>query len=96
MKQPQIIFDAAGQPAFAVIPWLEYERLANGEAEALLSDEEIYDHAKAEAGESFPNRSGGPAPDRAKPAQGVSESSKYDPNPVGRRRWHQCHLPFPD
>ena len=54
MKQPQIIFEAAGQPAFAVIPWLEYKRLANEYAEALSSDEEIYDHAKAEAGESFP------------------------------------------
>ena len=54
MNQPQIILDAAGQPAFAVIPWLEYERLANEDAEALLSDDELYDRAKAEAGESFP------------------------------------------
>ncbi len=54
MSQPQIIFDATGHPAFAVIPWPEYERLANEAAEELLSDEELYDHAKAEGDESFP------------------------------------------
>ena len=54
MSKRQIIFDGTGQPAFAVIPWREYERLANEDAEALLSDEELYDHAKIEDGESFP------------------------------------------
>ena len=54
MNQPQVIFDATGQPAFAVIPWTEYERLAKEYPEALLSDEELYDHAKEEKGESFP------------------------------------------
>ena len=28
--------------------------MSNGEAEALMSDEELYDRAKAEGGESFP------------------------------------------
>lgn len=54
MDKPQLIFDDSGQPAFAVIPWREYERLSNGEAEAALSDEELYDRALAEGGESFP------------------------------------------
>ena len=54
MNQPQVIFDATGQPAFAVIPWTEYERLAKEDPEALLSDEVLYDRAKEEGGESFP------------------------------------------
>ena len=54
MNKPQIIFDDAGQPAFAVIPWRAYERLANEDAEALLSDAELYDRAKEKGGESFP------------------------------------------
>ncbi|MDE0332776.1 MAG: helix-turn-helix transcriptional regulator [Nitrospinae bacterium] len=56
MNKPQVILDEGGRPAFAVIPWREYERLANGEAEALLSDEALYDRAAAEGGESFPAR----------------------------------------
>lgn len=54
MNKPQVILDEGGRPAFAVIPWREYERLSNGEAEAALSDEELYDRARAERGESFP------------------------------------------
>ena len=54
MNKPQVIFDGAGRPAFAVIPWRDYERLSGGEAEALLSDESLYDRALAEGGESFP------------------------------------------
>ena len=54
MNKAQVIFDDAGRPAFAVIPWREYERLSDGEAEALMSDEELYDLALAEGGESFP------------------------------------------
>ncbi len=54
MNQPQVILDTAGQPAFAVIPWLEYERLAKEDADALLSDVELYDRAKGEGGESLP------------------------------------------
>ena len=53
MNKAQVIFDDAGRPAFAVIPWREYERLSDGEAEALMSDEELYDLALAEGGESF-------------------------------------------
>ena len=54
MNKTQVILDDHGRPAFAVIPWRDYERLSNGDAEALLSDEELYDRADAEGGESFP------------------------------------------
>ncbi|MDE2716571.1 MAG: helix-turn-helix transcriptional regulator [Chloroflexota bacterium] len=54
MAKTQVIFDDVGQPAYAVIPWREYERLANGDADELLSDEELYDLAKSEGDESFP------------------------------------------
>ncbi|MCY4585828.1 MAG: helix-turn-helix transcriptional regulator [Bryobacterales bacterium] len=54
MNKPQVILDGTGQPAFAVIPWHEYERLVNEDADARVSDEELYDRAKAEGGESFP------------------------------------------
>ena len=50
----QIILDEAGKPAYAVIPWREYERLMPQAAEAALSDEALYDEAKAEGGEFFP------------------------------------------
>ena len=46
MNKPQVILDDTGQPAFVVIPWRDYERLA--------SDEEQYDRAIADNGESFP------------------------------------------
>ena len=45
MKKPQVILDDTGQPAFVVIPWRDYEG---------LSDEEHYDRAIADKGESFP------------------------------------------
>lgn len=55
MSNLQIIHDDAGQPIFAVIPWREYVRLSkDGATEAVLRDEEIYDLAKDEGGESFP------------------------------------------
>lgn len=54
MTRPQVILDEDGSPAFAVIPWLEYERLAGTDTEAGLSDEDMYDQAEAEGGESFP------------------------------------------
>ncbi len=54
MTKTQVIFDDVGRPAFAVIPWREYERLANADADGSLSDEELYDLAKGEAEESFP------------------------------------------
>ncbi len=55
MSNLQIIHDDAGQPMFAVLPWREYVRLSKGGAtEAALSDEEIYDLARDEGGESFP------------------------------------------
>ena len=53
MAKLQVILDDAGNPAFAVLPWREYERLIKGGAEALVSDEEIYDRAKSEEDESF-------------------------------------------
>ncbi len=54
MNKRQVIFDGSGQPAFAVIPWREYEHLAGEDAEALLSDEALYDLAEAANEESFP------------------------------------------
>ena len=54
MTKPQVILDDGGKPAFAVIPWREYARLTMMDAEAGLSDEELYDHAKSVGGESFP------------------------------------------
>ena len=54
MNKPQVILDNTGQPAFAVIPWRDYERLTREDAEAILSDEEHYDRAKASNDESFP------------------------------------------
>ena len=54
MTTPQIIFDEAGQPAFAVMPWREYERLTHADTDALLSDEALYDLAKRGGGEAFP------------------------------------------
>ena len=54
MTKPQIIRDASGKPAFAVLPWREYERLTTASAEAGLSDEALYDRAKTEDEESFP------------------------------------------
>ena len=54
MNKPQVILDEVGNPAFAVIPWLEYERMSRMKAEEGLSDEELYDLALAEAEETFP------------------------------------------
>lgn len=54
MNKPQIIFDEAGRPAFAVVPWRQYESLAGEDAEALLSDEELYDLVEATKEESLP------------------------------------------
>jgi DNA-binding XRE family transcriptional regulator len=54
MGKPQVIFDNQGNPAFAVLPWDDYRRLAPEEAEAMLGDEALYDLAKAEADETFP------------------------------------------
>lgn len=54
MTKAQVIRDDGGNPAFAVIPWREYERLAAAGAEARLSDEELYDRARVEDEESYP------------------------------------------
>ncbi len=51
MSEPQVIVDAAGRPAYAVLPWQEYERLLG---DAAISDEELYDRARSEGAESFP------------------------------------------
>ncbi len=54
MTRPQIILDTSGRPAFAVIPWSDYEDLVDVDPDVLASDEELYDRAMAEGGESFP------------------------------------------
>lgn len=55
MSVLQVIYDDAGQPAFAVLPWREYQRLTNLQHDdERLSDEELYDIAKTDGGESFP------------------------------------------
>ena len=53
MTKPQIIIDDGGKPAFAVIPWQEYTRLAMMDADAGLTDEELYDQAKSVGGRVF-------------------------------------------
>lgn len=45
-NKPQIIFDN-GRPAFAVIPFDDYLKLAPAAAEAYLSDEDLHDRARA-------------------------------------------------
>ena len=75
MNQPQVIFDEEGQPAFAVIPWSEYERLVKEDDEAALTDEELYDLAKSERGESFPAE--------------VADRLLAGQNPVGVYREHR-------
>ena len=54
MNKPQVIVDEAGQPAYAVIPWREYKRLASIDSDGAMTDEELYDLAKAAGDESFP------------------------------------------
>ena len=53
MSDPQVILDDSGKPAFAVIPWQEYKRWART-TERALTDEGLYDIAKATGDESFP------------------------------------------
>ena len=54
MNKPQVILDNKGQPAYAVIPWREYNRLVSGDDEGAMTDDELYDLAKSAGGESFP------------------------------------------
>ena len=55
MAPAQIIADKYGEPAYAVIPWDEYTRLTKTDhPRSEMTDEELYDIAKAEAGEFFP------------------------------------------
>ena len=54
MAKPQVILDDGGNPAFAIIPWEEYRRWSEENAEAELSDEELYDQAMAVGEEFFP------------------------------------------
>ena len=56
MTKPQVILDERGNPAFAVIPWREFNQLANAYTEVRMSDEELYDQAKIENEESFPTK----------------------------------------
>jgi DNA-binding XRE family transcriptional regulator len=50
MAKVQIIRDAKGTPAFAVVPWKEYVRIARGDAE------DLEDAAAAEAAMTDPDR----------------------------------------
>ena len=55
MTRPQIITNKNGEPEYAIIPWDEYTRLTGPTRdESELTDEELYDLAKAEPGEYFP------------------------------------------
>ena len=54
MNKPQVILDNEGQPAYAVIPWREYNRLVSGDDEGAMTDDELYDLAKSAGGKSFP------------------------------------------
>ncbi len=54
MAKPQVILDDGGNPAFAIIPWEEYRRWSEENAEVELSDEELYDQAMAAGEEFFP------------------------------------------
>lgn len=57
MTQPQVILDEAGAPAFAVIPWDEYDRLMTAYRnadEAGLSDEELLERLDSVDEEYFP------------------------------------------
>ena len=56
--QPQVILDEAGAPAFAVIPWDEYDRLINAyrfAEEERLSDEELLERLDSSNEEYFPS-----------------------------------------
>ncbi len=56
--QPQVILDEAGAPAFAVIPWDEYDRLINAYRfieEERLSDEELLERLDSNDEEYFPS-----------------------------------------
>ena len=55
MNKPQVIRDSTGRPAFAVIPWSDFQNLVGGDAEAMLSDEELFDLALAAGDETFPS-----------------------------------------
>lgn len=54
MTNPQIILDESGNPAFAVIPWQEFNQLAKAYSEIKMSDEDLYDQARIDNEESFP------------------------------------------
>ena len=53
MKKIQIIRDAKGSPAFAVVPWSDYRRLAGSAAED-AEDAALFERARAENDEWFP------------------------------------------
>lgn len=53
MGKPQIIF-RDGKPQYAVIPWSEYLRLAGDDPLAEMSDEDLFDAARASGEDRFP------------------------------------------
>ena len=96
MTKPQVILDDSGKPAFAVIPWREYARLAMVDAAAGLTDEELYDHAKSLGGESFPIEVADRLLAGGERRQSIPGPSQNDSEAVGRCRWDQPTLSIAD
>lgn len=54
MAVAEILKDEEGKPVRVVLDWADYVALKPEAADMFLSDEELYDKAKAEGGEYFP------------------------------------------
>ncbi|PLW77880.1 helix-turn-helix domain-containing protein [Cohaesibacter celericrescens] len=54
MAVPEILLDENGLPDKVVMSWADYIALEPDAADMHLSDEQLYDKAKAEEGEYFP------------------------------------------
>ena len=83
MTKPQVILDDGGEPAFAVIPWREYVRLEMMDADAGLTDEELYDQAKSVGGGVFSYRGGGSPFGGRESCQSIPGASRHDPKATG-------------
>lgn len=59
MSKTQVIFDEKGKPAYAVVPWADFEKYFPSALKPALdmrdmSDEELFDRAVAAGEEAFP------------------------------------------